>query len=252
MSYSQHELNLTFDPTRSRSAHFLLEIVPDSGFASSALNAEVSIEQGSRYVREWFERLRRCEPNPLHTTLVGNDRISDLFHPCVDEAPDSPSAVGTGCVCRRTFTDPEFGLPVIGVHFRTDSSGGPLPWKPQDIDQWTYRTYAPLGLRDEETCTSLIIDQRTGLFWMRTSRGVLTLLPERSGRGYGVGYGGGGPGALAEYIQQLVDSDGKDTVVAGAGRSSVRVAPGIEDFVQSEASRRTQELTLAQLRSLAG
>ena len=165
----------------------------------------------------------------------------------------SPSATaGSGCTCYRTYSDPEFGLPVVAEHYRTcsdDDQPSVLPWKTENIDRWTYHTYIPLGLRDGEACASLIIDRRADVFWLRSTRGVLSLLPERNGRGYGL-EGAGGRGALADYIQQLADSDGRDTFAAGPRRSG-GTAPGIETFLQSQDARRTQELTLADLKSLA-
>lgn len=134
MSFTHPDLNLT-DPTKGY-AHFVLYAEARIGVAGAAWNATVSIERQSPYAREWLDRLVRCDPNPLHTTLVGNQAIPKLFHPCVDD--DSPSAVsGMGCVCRRTWYDPKFDLPV-GKHYRSVSGG---------TDHWTYTTYAPLDLR---------------------------------------------------------------------------------------------------------
>ncbi|MFJ6769952.1 hypothetical protein ACIQOV_03045, partial [Kitasatospora sp. NPDC091257] len=176
---------------------------------------------------------------PLHALLVTNQEMPRLFHPCVDEDAASSSAVsGSGCVCRRTFTDPEFGTPVVAEHYRTVGRG---------TDRWTYQTLSPVSLRDGESVTTLVIDR--GTFWTRTSRGVLSLIPTHRANGYNVGYSGGGPRALAAYIQQLVDSDGKDTAALGPGRGIP--SQGALAFTKSEAAKRTQELTLNQLKTLA-
>ncbi|GAA2837505.1 hypothetical protein GCM10010441_72330 [Kitasatospora paracochleata] len=250
MGETQHDLTLTYDP-RKTWAHFVLYTEPDRGIVTASMNGTVAIEHRSPYVQQWLSRLQRCEPNPLHTTLVANHEIPKLFHPCVDEDPASPSAIaGSGCVCRRTFTDPAFGLPVVGEHFRTcrdDGDSDHLPWKTHHIDQWTYRTYTPLGLRDGEAFASLIIDQET--FWMRTDRGNITLLPQRRGHGYGLA-GTGGRTALAEYIQQLADSDGRDTYIADR-RGPRHAGASIETFLQSPHAKQTQELTLTDIKRLA-
>jgi len=131
---------------------------------------------------------------------VESQRIPSLFDPCVDEDPASPSAVGgTGCVCRRAWSDPEFGLPVVGEHFRT--RGGAT-------DRWTFRTYAPLDLRPDDVFASVIIDRTSGLFWIRTAAGTLSLLPESVSRGY--------PG----------DAEGPQTADGCAERGEVGLAGG--------------------------
>ncbi len=48
-----------------------------------------------------------------------------------------------------------------------------------------------------------ILTRWPGLFWIRTDDGLLLLLPEETGRGYGVGYGGG-PRELARCIGPAV------------------------------------------------
>ncbi|WP_331731574.1 hypothetical protein [Kitasatospora sp. NBC_01300] len=255
MTESQHDLTLTYDPNKTW-AHFLLYTEPERGIIGASLNATVKIERTSAYVQEWEQRLRRCTPNPLHTTMVDNKDIPALFHPCVEEDKESPSAVdGTGCTCYRTSLDPATGMPVVSWHYRTSTGDSPasiLPWKTDSdtpIDRWTHHTYAPLGLRDTETCTSLIIDRRSGHFWLRSDHGTLYLLPERNGHGHGL-EGASGRGALADFIQQLVESEGQDTSVA-APRKRTPTAPGIEAFLQSPEARRTQELSLTDLRNLA-
>ncbi|MGW2331693.1 hypothetical protein ACWC5C_38915 [Streptomyces sp. NPDC001700] len=125
-AYTHPELNLT-DPTKGF-AHFVLYTEPRIGVAGAAWNATVNIERPTPYVQEWVDRLQQCEPNALHTTLVASQEIPKLFHPCVDQDPASPSALGDGCTCSRTFMDLELGLPVIGKHFRSARGGN---------DRWT-------------------------------------------------------------------------------------------------------------------
>ncbi|GAA2417535.1 hypothetical protein GCM10010404_90120 [Nonomuraea africana] len=239
MSFTHPDLNLT-DPTKGY-AHFVLYTEARIGVAGAAWNATVSIERQSPYAREWLDRLVRCEPNPLHTTLVDNQAIPKLFHPCVDDDKNSPSAVeGSGCICHRTWYDPEFGLPVVGEHYRT--VGG-------DTDRWTYTTYAPLDLRPRDAFAYLVIDRTSGLFWIRTTAGTLSLLPEHHSCGYDVGRTGGGPCAFAEYLHKLVASDGADTAIGGLphGQSA---DPQILAWVTSTDAKRTQELTMEDLKTI--
>ncbi|MBK3645692.1 hypothetical protein [Streptomyces sp. MBT33] len=238
MTYQHPDLNLT-DPTKGF-AHFVLYTEPRIGAVGAAWNATVSIERPTPYVEEWVGRLERCEPNALHTTLVDPQEIPRLFHPCVDEDKASPSAVsGDGCTCRRTWVDPEFGLPVVGEHFRT--VGG-------SSDRWTYTTYAPLDLRPDDAVESVIVD-RGGLFWARTTEGVLSVLPMLESSGYGAGptAGAGGASAFAGYLQQLLDTSGHDA--AARGRASERHDPRILAWVRSDAARRA-ELTMTDLELL--
>lgn len=239
MSYRPRDLNLAYEPAKGW-AHFVLYTEPRHGVAYGALNGTASIEQVTPYVREWLGRLQRCEPNALHTTLVPADKIPDLFHPCVYDDKDSPSAVGgSGCVCHQTFLDPEFGLPVVAEHYRTVSG---------NIDSWKYLTYTPLDLRPQDSFASLALagDQ----FWARTTGGLLVLLPEEHGHGYGVGYSGGGPYELAGYISRLVESGGKDTAADSLRRSSDAPDPRILAWVSSQAAKRPQELTLEGLKRI--
>ncbi|MDQ1042014.1 hypothetical protein [Streptomyces sp. V4I2] len=239
MSYKPSDLQPVYDPARGW-AHFVLYTEPAHGFASAGLNGMVSIEQESPYVREWLSRLQPCKPNTLHTTLVSSEKIPELFHACVRDDKDSPSAVGgSGCVCHQTFIDQEFGLSVVARHYRT--VGG-------NIETWTHLTFAPLDLRPGDDFHRLIIDQ-TGPFWTRTKNGLLSLLPETRAGGYGTGYGGGGPTELARYITRLIASDGKDTAARG-GRYDTDPDPQIARWVSSEAATRTQELTLKDLKAL--
>ncbi|MEU9837289.1 hypothetical protein AB0D67_37630 [Streptosporangium sp. NPDC048047] len=238
MNAMHPDLNLT-DP-RKGYTHFVLYTEPSIGIAGAAWNATLSIERHSPYVQEWLSRLERCEPNPLHATLVDNQEIPKLFHRCVDEDKDSPSAIkGVGCTCRRTWYDMEFGLPVVGRHFR--GSGGVN-------DRWTYTTYTPLDLRPSDVFSSVVIDH--GLFWVRTAAGVLSFLPQRERRGYGAGpdSGTGGSTAFAAYLQQLVDSDGRNT--AASVHPSDDLDPRIHAWVRSEAAGQRQELTLRDLEAI--
>ncbi|WP_328760518.1 hypothetical protein [Streptomyces sp. NBC_00271] len=241
MSYQPRDLQPVYDPAAGYT-HFVLYTEPKYGTVGAAWNGTVSIERESPYVQEWLGRLQPCEPNTLHTTLVESDKIASLFHPGVDDDKDSPSAVGgSGCLCFKSFMDPEFGLPVVAHHYRT--VGG-------NIDQWTYKAYAPLDLRPDDEFYRLIID-RTGCFWIRTRDGLLSLLPEENGRGYGTGYGGGGPTELAQYITRLLDSGGEDTAAAGDGRRhDDQPDPNILAWVSSKDATRTQELTFKELAAI--
>ncbi|MFF4531624.1 hypothetical protein ACFY1P_20425 [Streptomyces sp. NPDC001407] len=237
MTYEPHDLNLT-DPTKG-SLDFILYTEARLGIASASLNAEVSIETRTPHAEEWLSRLVRCEPNAMHCTLVEQEKIPALFHPCVKEDNNSPSAVsGSGCVCRRTLFDPEFGLPVVGKHFKHVGEGG--------TDQWTYQTYAPLDLRPEDTFSRFIVGR--GLFWARTEKGLLSILPQRNALGYNIGYSGGGPHALAAYLTQVADTDGQNTA---AGTLNEHAHPAILDWTQSStADRGVNELTLHDLKAM--
>ncbi|MFE7805868.1 hypothetical protein ACFU51_14625 [Streptomyces sp. NPDC057430] len=242
MTYEPVDLNLT-DPTNGF-MHFVLYTEARLGVASSSLNAEVDIEAQQTvtpHFQEWLGRLVRCEPNAMHCTLVEPTNIPTLFHPCVTEDPSSPAAIrGSGCVCRRTFYDPEYGLPVVGKHFKRSTEDG--------TDQWSYKTFAPLGLRPGDTFSSF----HTGrsLFWARTEKGDLSILPQREGHGYGVGYGGGGPHALAAYLTQLADTDGQNTAV-GTSYSREEAHPAILKWTQSSAADRGKnELSLGDLKAM--
>ena len=235
MSFKQPDLTLTFSP-RKGYAHFVVYIEPSDGTVDSSLNASVSLERESRYIREWRDRLQRCEPNALHTLLVDSRKIPELFHPCVDDDKDSPAAANeTDCFCYQTWTDPELGLPVVAQHARAGRD-----------DTWMYYTFAPLDLRPEDTFASLIFDHGE-LFWIRTTNGLLSLLPEQRARGYNVGYSGGGPNELAHYIQKLIDTDGQDTA---AGTDGTSADERVRAWVSSKDAARTRELTLDDLRRI--
>jgi hypothetical protein len=235
---NDRDLHLTHSPSRGY-WHFVLCIEPAVG-PFSAINASVIIEDSaSRYAAEWIGRLTQCDPDALHVARVGKDDAPRLWHPCVYEDPDSPSAVARdGCVCWQTFRDPLTWLPVAANHYRTVSG---------NIETWRRYTYAPIALPDGERLSRLIIDSEGGTFWVRSARGDLYILPQKQGAGYGVGYGGGGPVELARMIEKIVESDGYD-VAAGTprGMPSKRVL----SWVSSKAADRTQELTLDQLQTL--
>ncbi|MFD9817336.1 hypothetical protein [Streptomyces sp. NPDC059080] len=238
MSAQHHDLNLT-DPTKGY-LQFVLYTEPRLGIVSGSLNAEVSIdEERTPCAREWLGRLQRCEPTALHCTLVQQQSIPSLFYPCVDEDPKSPSAIsGSGCVCRRTFYDPEFGLPVVGSHHRHAGESG--------ANWWTYETYAPLALRPEDTFSRFTAEK--GLFWARTDKGMLSVLPQQHGLGYNMGYSGGGPHALAAYLSQIAATDGKNTA---AGAKYEQAHPAILAWTQSSfGDRGTNELTLQDLKAM--
>ncbi len=86
------------------------------------------------------------------------------------------------------------------------------------------------------------------MFWIRTPLGALSLSPEREGRGYEVGYSGGGPYALAEYMHKLIDSNGRDTAVGGLPHGQ-KPDPRILAWAASAEATHTQELTLEQLKA---
>ncbi|MES9558732.1 MULTISPECIES: hypothetical protein [unclassified Streptomyces] len=239
MSYEARDLNLT-DPTRGY-LNFVLYTEARLGVASSSLNAEVSIEANQTqtpHFQEWLSRLVPCEPNAMHCTLVAPMDIPTLFSPCATEDKDNPSAGESGCVCRKTFYDPEFGLPVVGKHFKHRGEGG--------TDQWSYTTYAPLELRPDDVFSRFHTGR--GLFWARTDKGVLSLLPQKNGLGYEIGYNGGGPHALAAYLTQVATTDGQHTT---AGAQYEDAHPAIVAWTQSKAADRgTNELSLSDLKAM--
>ncbi|MGA4844697.1 hypothetical protein [Streptomyces sp. G45] len=237
MTDLQGDLNLT-DPTKGY-LHFVVYTEQRLGIASASRNGEVTIRKESPYAREWLDRLERCKPNALHCMLVEPTKIPALFDPCVKEDKDSPSAVrGSGCVCQRPFYDPVFGLPVVGDHFKHVGDGG--------TDEWTYETFAPLALLPGDRVSRFMVDY--GVFWVRSEKGVLSLLPQRHGSGYNIGYGGGGPHALAAYLSQIAATDGENTV---AGTPYEKAAPGILAWTESPAAERgTNELTLRDLKAM--
>ncbi|GAA3352328.1 hypothetical protein GCM10017744_000780 [Streptomyces antimycoticus] len=108
---------------------------------------------------------------------------------------------------------PEFGLPVVGEHFKHVGEGG--------TDQWTYQTYAPLDLRPDDTFNRFITGR--SLFWAQTEKGLLPILPQRNALGYNLG----GPHALAAYLTQVADSDGRTRPLAPRmSRRTPRSSPG--------------------------
>ncbi|WP_345680520.1 hypothetical protein [Yinghuangia aomiensis] len=237
------DLQLAYEP-REEWAHFVLHIEPEGGHVASAFNRALSFEErDSPYVHEWLGRLRSCEPTALHCALVEKAKIPRLFHPCVYDDKDSPAAVQrSGCTCRQTWYDPEFGLPVVGEHYRT--VGGA-------IETWTYLTYTPLALRANDTFEALIVDAQAGQYWIRTGDGILALAPQDRLRGFNIGYGGGGPTELARYIQRIVASRGRDTGVDVTRRHRDADLPRhIHDWVSNKAAAVTAELTLEDLAAI--
>lgn len=240
MTFEPGDLNLT-DPEKGY-LNFVLYTEPHRGIAGASLNAELDIEAQQAvtpHFQEWLSRLVRCEPNAMHCTLVEPTKIPALFHPCVTEDASSPSAInGSGCVCRRTFYDPEFGLPVVGEHFKHSGTGG--------TDQWSYKTYAPLELRPDDIFSRFHTGR--GLFWARTDKGDLSILPQKNAMGYSIGYSGGGPNALAAYLTQVARNDGGTTP---AGVPYEDAHPAILAWTQSKAADRgTNELSLGDLQAM--
>ncbi|MFB7918058.1 hypothetical protein [Streptomyces sp. NPDC056061] len=240
MTFEAHDLNLS-DPTTGY-LNFVLYTEPRLGVVASSLNAELDIEAQQTvtpHFQEWLSRLERCEPNAMHCTLVTPTKIPSLFHPCVEEDKNSPAAfAGTGCHCRRTFYDPEFGLPVVGEHRKLRGEGG--------TDQWSYTTYAPLELRPDDIFSSFHTGR--GLFWARTDKGLLSILPQKHGVGYNIGYSGGGPHALAAYLTQIARNGGGTTP---AGTPYEDADPAIVAWTQSKvADRGTNELSLGDLQAM--
>ncbi|MFE1764036.1 hypothetical protein ACFW81_07445 [Streptomyces angustmyceticus] len=240
MTFESADLNLT-DPEKGY-LHFVLYTEARLGIASTSLNADVSIDANQTqtpHFQEWLSRLVRCEPNAMHCTLVEQAKIPALFHPCATEDKNSLSAIsGSGCVCRQAFYDPEFGLPVVGEHRKSCYEGG--------SDRWSYQTYAPLDLRPDDTFGRFITGR--GLFWARTEKGLLSILPQRNALGYSIGYNGGGPHALAAYLTRVAQTDGLN---AAAGVSYEDAHPAILAWTQSSAADRgTNELTLDDLKTM--
>ncbi|WP_274036392.1 hypothetical protein [Streptomyces sp. MMBL 11-1] len=237
MPFEARDLNLT-NPHKGF-LHFVLYTEAGRGVASASLNAELDIEAPQTitpYFQEWRSRLERCEPDALHCTLVPSSQIPSLFHPCVTVDPNGGRAATSGprCPCRPTYYDPAFGLPVVGEH------AGPA-----GTDRWSYTTYAPLALRPDDVFSSFITSR--GLFWARTAKGLLSILPQKHGMGYNLGYSGGGPHALAAYLTQIARNDGRPTP---AGTSYDDAHPAMVAWTQSSAAeRRTNELTLGDLQA---
>ncbi|MGW2331694.1 hypothetical protein ACWC5C_38920 [Streptomyces sp. NPDC001700] len=93
---------------------------------------------------------------------------------------------------------------------------------------------------------SVVID-RGGLFWARTTGGMLTVLPMLESYGYGAGpmSGTGGASAFAAYLQQLLNSVGQDA--AARGRNTAAPSPQLQNWVRSDAARSGQEVSLDDL-----
>ncbi|MEU3619824.1 hypothetical protein ABZ725_47195 [Streptomyces sp. NPDC006872] len=234
MSYQPRGLKPVYDPTAGH-AQFVLYTEPEYGIVGAAWNGIASIERESPYVKEWLGRLQPCAPNALHTTLVDNGEIPRLFHPCVDEDKASPSLpAGEGCTCYLSWVDPAFGLPVVGQHFRT--IGG-------NTGRWTYTTYAPLALRADDAVESVVVEHGAP-FWARTRDDVLAVLPMLESNGYGTGpkSGGGGSRAFADYLQQLLNTDGRDHAARVHHRDYASVP--LRNWVRSEAATSGQSISL--------
>ncbi|MER5427120.1 hypothetical protein [Streptosporangium roseum] len=77
---------------------------------------------------------------------------------------------------------------------------------------------------------------------------MLSFLPQLEGHGYGAGpvAGAGGSAAFAAYLQQLVNSDGRNT--AAHARLSDDLDLRILAWVRSKAAEGSQELTLGDLK----
>ncbi|GHD46937.1 hypothetical protein GCM10010317_023130 [Streptomyces mirabilis] len=87
-----------------------------------------------------------------------------------------------------------------------------------------------------------------GLFWARTERGLLSILPQRNALGYNIGYNGGGPHALAAYLTQVADTDGRNTAACA---SYEQAHSAILAWTQSSAADRgANELTLYDLKTM--
>lgn len=237
----QHDrdLHFTYNPDRGY-WHFVLYVEPPVG-PGGAINASCSFDAStSPYAAEWLDRLIPCKPNALHVALVGENDAPSLWHPCVYDDPESPSAVNRdGCLCWQTFHDPVTWLPVAAHHYRTVTG---------NHEHWQHYTYAPLALPDGERLDTLIIDREAHMFWVRTDRGNLHILPEDRRGGYGAGYSGGGPTELARMIEKIVKTDGYDVAAGTPHRQSPNEK--VLSWVTSSAADRTQELTLDQLKLL--
>ena len=245
MNNQPHGLQLVFDPNKGF-CHFVLYSEPPIGPGIDLNGGKVlTIDKttdgapartGSRYTREWVQRLEPCEPDALHVALVGSRDAASLWHPCVYADTQSPAAIsGDGCVCWQTFHDPVTWMPVAANHYRTVSG---------NHEKWRYYTCAPLGFPDTVRLASLIFDDE---IWIRTEDDVLHFLPEALGAGYSRGYNGGGPTELARMIEKIVQLDGYN-ITPGTAR-------GMPDhkvlaWVSSPAAKHRQELSLEQLKLL--
>ena len=247
MAYQQPQgLQLVHDPNGGY-FHFVLycepPVAPGSAFNGSktfTIDKTVDCKRvttESPYAREWVGRLDACDPDALHVALVGSKEAANLWHPCVYTDPESPVAVGgDGCTCWQSFRDPVTWMPVVAHHYRTVTG---------NHESWQYYTVSPLGFPKGERLASLVIEAHE--IWMRTEDGTLHFLPEAQGAGYGSGYNGGGPTELARMIEKIVGLDGYD-ITPGTPRE--QPDRRVLAWVSSEAAKRTQELSLDQLKRL--
>lgn len=231
-------LKLHYTPS-SGFVHLTMYLEP--GIVTSGLCATQRIEEEnySPYFDEWKARLEPAEPNAIHVSFLRSSEAPRLWEECGLVDPSSPSAVAPdGCVCIRPLVDPLTLMPVVAEHYRTVTGR---------IDTWTHVTYSPVELPPEERLSILVIDRESGAFWVRTERGDLHFLPEKVGRGYNVGYHGGGPGELSRMIVKMVNSDGYQIA---AGTSSDDRNELVDDWACSKEADATMELTLDDLQSL--
>ncbi|MET8751373.1 hypothetical protein ABZW32_14930 [Streptomyces sp. NPDC004667] len=213
-------------------------VEPENGIAMFMRNGHVSARKDdSPLTNEWISRLNDAKVTALHVLLVTEDKIGDLFHPCVYDDKNSPSAViGSGCLCKKALTDPLTGLPVVREHYRTVSG---------NIETWTYRSITGRGLPPASKAVSIIIDRHQ--FWLRDDDGTLQFLPRTDNSGYGIGYAGGGPYTLCQMIEQLVESDGA-TAVPPLHRPKPNAA--LAAWARDKTIDHQGEYTLADLRAL--
>jgi hypothetical protein len=240
---SSREVHLKHDRRRGY-WNFILYL--KNGVVTAGFNGSQMIEKPvsphermSSYATEWLNSLVRCEPDALHVAITGPKNAARLWHPCYFDDPESPAALEDGCLCWQSLRDPATQMPVAAEHFRTVTG---------NIEHWHYYTFAPLELPDDERLASVIVDREARVFWIRTTSGALYLFPEERGRGYEIGYGGGGPGELARFITKIVRSDGYDLSAGTTNEEHYNEL--VDDWACSSASNYTQELTLEQLRSL--
>lgn len=232
-------LKLHYTPS-SGYVHLAMYLEP--GIVTSGLCATQRIEDDrarSVYVEEWKARLQSADPNAIHVSFLVSSEAPRLWQECVVDDPDSPAAVGPGgCSCVKALTDPLTLMPVVAEHRRSVTGR---------FDSWTHVTYSPVELPPDERLSALIIDRESGVFWVRTEKGNLYFLPEQTGRGFNVGYQGGGPAELGRMIVKIVNSDGYDIA---AGTSDSHNSHPVDDWACSKGADMTRELTLREMKDL--